>query len=139
MTWTAPEITRPYPPQAAGERATLEGYLEFRHLAEAERAWFRREFRGERLDSPYARDGHRDAALEEAGAGGAEADYARLIAEPELARRAVAGAALDDEFTHAEFGRESLRGVFNHLIGECARHNGHADLLRQCIDGATGD
>jgi hypothetical protein len=85
MTWTAPEITRPCPPEAAGERATLEGYLEFhratllwkcagldgeqlarrsvppsslsllglvRHLAEAERAWFRREFRGERLEQP---------------------------------------------------------------------------------------
>jgi Protein of unknown function (DUF664) len=172
MTWTAPQITRPYPPQAAAERATLEGYLEFhratllwkcagldgeqlarrsvppsslsllglvRHLAEAERAWFRREFRGERLNSPYARDGHPDAAFDEAAAGGAKADYARLVEESALARQAVAGASLDDEFTHAEFGRESLRGVFNHLIEEYARHNGHADLLRQCIDGATGD
>jgi hypothetical protein len=172
MSWTAPEIERPFPPQAAAERATLEGYLEFhratllwkcagldgeqlarrpvapsnlsllglvRHLAEAERAWFRREFRGERLTGLYSNEDFPDAAFEDARADRAEADYGRLIEESGLARQAVAGASLDEEFTHAEFGRESLRGLYTHMIEEYARHNGHADLLRQCIDGTTGD
>jgi len=172
VIWTAPEVSRPDPPQAASERDTLEGYLEFhratlpwkcagltgeqlarrsvppsslsllglvRHLAAAERAWFRQEFRGEKLPGVYGTDDRPDAAFDDASAAGAEADLARLAAESELARQAVAEASLDDEFTHAEFGRESLRGVFNHLIEEYARDNGHADLLRQCIDGATGD
>jgi hypothetical protein len=172
MSWTAPEIDRPFPPQAAAERATLEGHLDFhratllwkcaglngeqlarravppsnlsllglvRHLAEAERAWFRREFRGERLTGLYSNADFPDAAFEEARAGGAEDDYGRLIEESDLARKAVATASLDEEFTHAEFGRESLRGLYNHLIEEYARHNGHADLPCQCIDGTTGD
>jgi hypothetical protein len=33
----------------------------------------------------------------------------------------------------------SLRWIFQHMIEEYARHNGHADLLRECIDGSTGD
>ena len=44
----------------------------------------------------------------------------------------------DRTFTDADGDRISLRYVFNHMIGEYARHNGHADLLRQCIDGVTG-
>jgi hypothetical protein len=49
----------------------------------------------------------------------------------------VAGASLDEEFTGG--GRTmSLRWVYTHMIEEYARHNGHADLLRQRIDGATG-
>ena len=32
----------------------------------------------------------------------------------------------------------SLRMVYVHMIGEYARHNGHADLLRESIDGVTG-
>jgi len=52
-------------------------------------------------------------------------------------RKAVARASLDDEFTGG--GRTlSLRWVYTHMIEEYARHNGHADLLRQRIDGATG-
>ncbi|MEO5742999.1 MAG: DUF664 domain-containing protein, partial [Terracoccus sp.] len=35
-------------------------------------------------------------------------------------------------------GPYSLRYVYLHLIGEYARHNGHADLVRERIDGATG-
>ena len=41
-------------------------------------------------------------------------------------------------FIHPDGDEISLRLVFNHLIAEYARHNGHADLLRQCIDGVTG-
>jgi Protein of unknown function (DUF664) len=54
------------------------------------------------------------------------------------ARQAVAGAALDEEFTGGRGRILSLRWVYAHMIEEYARHNGHADLLRQRIDGATG-
>jgi hypothetical protein len=33
----------------------------------------------------------------------------------------------------------SLRWIMTHMVEEYARHNGHADLLRECIDGKTGD
>jgi hypothetical protein len=59
--------------------------------------------------------------------------------EWDLVRKAAARASLDDEFTHEQAGPISVRWVYNHLIEEYARHNGHADLLRQAIDGVTGE
>jgi hypothetical protein len=50
----------------------------------------------------------------------------------------VARASLDDEFTAGPGRTLSLRWVYTPMIEEYARHNGHADLLRQRIDGATG-
>jgi hypothetical protein len=40
---------------------------------------------------------------------------------------------------HEQFGAMSLRWVYNHMIAEYARHIGHADLLRELIDGSTGE
>jgi hypothetical protein len=61
-------------------------------------------------------------------------------AEYERSREIVGGASsLDETGTHAATGNPvSLRWVMVHLIGEYAHHNGHADLLRERIDGATG-
>ena len=55
----------------------------------------------------------------------------------QLADRAVAGRSLDDV---VESGGDpfSLRFVHLHLVGDYARHNGHADLVREHVDGATG-
>lgn len=110
-----------------------------RHLADAERAWFRRYFRGERLPEVYARADRPDAAFTEAEPAGAEGDVGRLVAEWDAARQAVAGTSLDERFVHEQFGEMSLRWVYNHMIAEYARHIGHADLLRELIDGATGE
>ena len=52
---------------------------------------------------------------------------------------AVAGRGLDETFFHSVRDvRMSVRWVYLHMIEEYARHNGHADLLRERIDGATG-
>jgi Protein of unknown function (DUF664) len=56
----------------------------------------------------------------------------------QLARKAVARASLDDEFTGGRGRTLSLRWVYTHMIEEYARHIGHADLLRQRVDGTTG-
>jgi Protein of unknown function (DUF664) len=50
----------------------------------------------------------------------------------------VADASLDDEFTGGRGYVLSLRWVYTHMIEEYARHNGHADLLRERVDGSTG-
>jgi hypothetical protein len=63
---------------------------------------------------------------------------AAFTEECDLARRAVVRASLDDEFIGGRGRALSLRWVYAHMIEEYARHNGHADLLRQRIDGATG-
>jgi uncharacterized damage-inducible protein DinB len=109
-----------------------------RHLSKVERTWFRQRFAGERIDTLYSTQQRPDADFEDVDPARAEQDYARLLAEQEAARRAAAGASLDSTFVHADGDDISLRLVFNHMIGEYARHNGHADLIRQYIDGVTG-
>jgi Protein of unknown function (DUF664) len=110
-----------------------------RHLADAERAWFRRYFRGEQIPEVYARTDAPNAAFDDVEAAVAEADIGRLMAEWDSSRLAVAGASLEDRFVHEQYGEMSLRWIYNHMIAEYARHIGHADLLRQLIDGGTGE
>jgi uncharacterized damage-inducible protein DinB len=120
----------------AGSNLSLLGLV--RHLAKVERVWFRRRFRGEQIDNLYSTLDRPDADFEDVNPAHAEADHAQLLAEQATARQAVAGASLDATFIHADGDEVSLRFVFNHMIGEYARHNGHADLLRQYVDGVTG-
>jgi uncharacterized damage-inducible protein DinB len=168
VSWTAPEVNRIGEPFTGLERGVLEGFLDWhrstllwkctgltaeqlalqsvppsnlsllgivRHMADVERAWFRIRFRGEPLPRMYD---YEDAAFEHADPARAEADFAAFTVECDLARKAAAGASLDDEFTVRSGRILSLRWVYTHMIEEYARHNGHADLLRQRIDGATG-
>jgi hypothetical protein len=68
-----------------------------------------------------------------------QADFARYAQECEAARKAVAGVSLEEEFyLQNTVGPLNLRRALNMMIEEYARHNGHADLLRQAIDGSTG-
>lgn len=107
-----------------------------RHLAKVERIWFRERFRGERFDPMYP--GAKDADFHDGDPADAEADYTRLLREQDLARAAVQGASLDDTF---DLGGEpfSLRLIHLHMIQEYSRHNGHADFLREQLDGVTGN
>jgi hypothetical protein len=108
-----------------------------RHLAKVERRWFRERFAGEKLDAPYDPALGADADFDDLDPARASNDYARLLDEFRRADAAVAVASLDDTFPLD--GEEcSLRFVYLHMIGEYARHNGHADLLRERIDGVTG-
>jgi len=120
----------------SGANLSLLGLI--RHLAKVERIWFRRRFRGEQIDNLYSTSERPDADFEDLDPAQAEADYAQLLAEQEVARQATAGAPLDATFIHPDGDEVSLRLVFNHMIAEYARHNGHADLIRQCVDGVTG-
>ena len=57
-----------------------------------------------------------------------------------IADEVLAGVDLDETRFHVRFDVDlSVRWIVTHLIEEYARHNGHADLLRERIDGATGD
>ena len=141
--WRAPPVDRSFPDLRSEERAGLEQWLDFhratlltkcagltaeqlkqravppsrlsllglvRHMTEVERWWFRR------LDA--------------------------FRAECESARAAAAGLSLDTVVPgrgHHPDRRFDIRWIFVHMIEEYARHNGHADLLRECIDGVTGD
>jgi Protein of unknown function (DUF664) len=111
-----------------------------RHMAEVERSWFRRRFGGQpELGDLYCNDEFPDGDFDLAEASGAEADFATFTRECELARRTAEGRSLDDTFIHPRGGIYDLRWVYLHMIEEYARHNGHADILRERIDGVTGD
>jgi uncharacterized damage-inducible protein DinB len=127
--------TRSVPPSTM----SLLGMI--RHMADCERGWFRRVMAGEDAPPLYGAEGERDAAWDGA------------VADPDLVEQAWA--AWRDEVAFAEkftaeasdlgmLGRMSngqelpLRELLVHMIEEYARHCGHADLLRERIDGRVG-
>lgn len=107
-----------------------------RHMTKVERTWFRQRFAGEPVGPPFGED--KAADFERVDPARAAADYARLTEEFKHADAAVANASLDDTFSH-DGELMSLRLIYLHMIEEYARHLGHADLLREQIDGATGE
>jgi uncharacterized damage-inducible protein DinB len=154
-----------------GERAMLEGWLEFhrvtlllkceglddagrkarpvptsllslhgllRHMAEVERNWFRRVLTRESDAPPIWYDlAIEDSELVPLDDADWEADLAAWHAECEHSRAAAAAHQLDD--TGIRHGEPcSLRWIYTHMIEEYARHNGHADLIRELVDGSAG-
>ncbi len=110
-----------------------------RHMAEVERSWFRRVIDGEDVPLVWSGDGDFQVAYDAATATRAEA-FAAWEAEVAHARRIEAEApSLDATGVDRMSGEAySLRLVMLHMIQEYARHNGHADLLREGIDGTVG-
>jgi uncharacterized damage-inducible protein DinB len=154
-----------------GERAMLEGWLEFhrttlllkceglgdaerkarpiatsrlslhglvRHMGEVERGWFRRVLEREPEAPPIWFDpAVEDSELVPLDDADWEADREAWSEECEASRRAAAAHGLDDEgLRHGD--PCTLRWIYTHMIEEYARHNGHADLLRELLDGSVG-
>jgi len=120
-------------------RLSLLGLV--RHMVDVERWWFRMHAAGEDIGFIYDPDsvGLDFEAVEDADA---EENLTTFRLECEAARVAVARRALDvivpSRGDHPERERD-IRWIYVHMIEEYARHNGHADLLREAIDGSTGD
>ncbi|MGW0334978.1 DinB family protein [Streptomyces sp. NPDC003011] len=113
-----------------------------RHMADVERNWFRKVLAGEDPGPIYYSDEDPDGEFHLTEADTWQEAYATWQAEIEVARRNAARFALDD--LSQGKGRSTgepfnLRWIYTHMIEEYARHNGHADLVRECLDGATGD
>jgi len=110
-----------------------------RHMAEVERHWFRRVIDGQTIRHVWSHEWDFQAAYDASGSNRAEA-FTAWRAEIETAREIEAGVgSLDDVFPVASWECDaSLRTVMLHLIHDYARHNGHADLLREGIDGVVG-
>ena len=117
---------------------TLIGLVQ--HLAEVERNWFRRVLTGQQLPAIYAPDadpqGH-DGGFDlypDVSFASARATWEGEIA----AGRAACAERHLDHTSPVLGGRVTLRWIYTHMIAEYARHDGHADLIRECLDGATG-
>ena len=110
-----------------------------RHMAEVERTWFRRVINAEDIPLRWSDDGDFQAAYDASASTRSEA-FAAWQAEVEHSRRIEREAeSLDVIGYQASWDEDvSLRLVMLHLIHEYARHNGHADFLREAIDGTVG-
>ncbi|MFS8200010.1 DinB family protein [Streptomyces sp. CWNU-52B] len=168
-------IERTEPATDAGERAMLEGWLDYqratlalkceglddaqlrtasvppselsllglvRHMADVERSWFRRVLANDDAGPIYYSDEDPDGEFHPGGSDTWAEAYATWQGEIAIARGNAARLGLDDlsegrsRYTGKPF---NLRWIYTHLIEEYARHNGHADLLRERVDGVTGD
>ena len=123
--------------ERSAEPSTLSLIGLVRHMAEVERGWFCGRYFGAELGNLYCSDSSPDGDFDEADAARAEQDLAIYKEEVAKAREATAGHSLDETFRLPDQD-VSLRWIYLHMIEEYARHNGHADLLRQRIDGAVG-
>jgi uncharacterized damage-inducible protein DinB len=111
-----------------------------RHMTEVERGWFRRTLAGQDAPPIYRTEDDPDG------------EFNRAVVDPQLVEEAWATLheeqAFSDRFIeeHDDLGlvvahrgeQVSFREILVHMIEEYARHNGHADLLRECIDGRVG-
>ncbi|WP_354639290.1 DinB family protein [Kitasatospora camelliae] len=116
---------------------SLHGLI--RHLAGVERWWLRIQFAGEDVPLLYYSDDDPDQDFDRLDGDVSQA-LAVWRAECERSREIVAATpSLDATGTHRASGQPvALRRILVHMIAEYARHNGHADLLRERIDGSTG-
>ncbi len=109
-----------------------------RHCAEVERSWARRCLQRQTVDHLFCDDDNMDGDFDLVDDADVQQAFGLWEAECAHADEVLAGLGLDDNgIRHGE--EVSVRWVLVHLIEEYARHNGHADLLRECLDGVTGD
>lgn len=113
-----------------------------RHMADVEHYWFREMLAGQdippRFHSAADPDGDFDGAAADADA--VDEAWRAWREEVAFAESFVRNAAdLDATGDAKQRGAMSLRWVLVHMIEEYARHNGHADFLRERIDGTTGE
>jgi len=111
-----------------------------RHMTLVEWWWFQRIFDARDAPEPISTKEDRDADFNDLRPGEADADLDRFRDQCDVSRGIVAAAkSLDTLAASTARGEVSLRWIMIHMIEEYARHNGHADLLRELIDGAVGE
>ena len=111
-----------------------------RHMAHVERVWFRIRFAGQDVPRLYQTPDEPDADFDAAIADQAVVDEAWASWRAEVAFAEEFFGDHDLDLVAHDGGGDpiSLRELMVHMIEEYARHNGHADLLRECIDGRVG-
>jgi uncharacterized damage-inducible protein DinB len=125
-------------PAVAPSTLTLLGLV--RHMADVERGWFRRRLGGEDAPPLYYSDDDPDGDFDNLDPAAVDDAFAAWRAECARAREITESLpSLDVMITDRVGRRLSARWVLIHMVEEYARHNGHADLLRERIDGVTGE
>lgn len=122
--------TAAVPPSALTPLGTIK------HLTGVERFWFSIDFADQDLPWPWPEDDPHGAFGLEPG-DTVESVLTAYAAECRRSQESVAAAGLD-EVARSEGMDFTLRYAYQHMIEETARHCGHLDLLRECLDGTTG-
>ncbi len=130
-------VSRPVEPSTL----SISGLI--KHLALVEESWFQSVFTGGELAEPWASapfDRDKDWEFNSASADRISDLIAMYTSACEMSLQVVNGADSLDQMSAKEtrHGRVSLRWILLHMIEETARHAGHADLIRERIDGSTG-
>ncbi|MCF1597937.1 DinB family protein [Streptomyces muensis] len=142
LAWKCEGLTDAQLRTASVEPSELSLMGLVRHMAEVERIWFRQVLMAEDPGPIYYSEEDPDGEFHLTEADTWEEAYATWQAEIDIARRNAAGFGLDDlsKGRSRPSGEQfNLRWILTHMIEEYARHNGHADLVRERVDGATGD
>jgi len=119
----------------ASSKLSLHGLV--RHMAEVERNWFQRTLLDNSAPPIWFDPAIEDSELVPLDDADWESDLAAWEGECEASRRAAVGRDLGYCGTRRGVPC-SLRWIYTHMIEEYARHNGHADLIRELVDGAVG-
>ncbi|MGH2448610.1 MAG: DinB family protein [Chloroflexota bacterium] len=113
-----------------------------RHMAGVERWWFRIHVGGQDLEHIFFTEDNLEGDFNDLDPNQAEQNIEAYRREIDLARQAAAGKHLDEAvFSRGDHPDRqfNVRTIYLHMIEEYARHNGHADLIRERIDGVIGD
>jgi Protein of unknown function (DUF664) len=110
-----------------------------RHMTIVEWSWFEKVFAGRSTPEPISTDHDVDADFNDLDPGRAMEDIERFGRQCDISREIIAVTPSMDEVAAAYKETLSLRWIMVHMIEEYARHNGHADFLRELIDGAVGE
>jgi hypothetical protein len=125
--------TRPF----ASSPLSLLGIV--RHMTYVEQVWFETIFAGADTAAYYVSAGDNDADFNDLESDAAETVFDLFQEVTSVSSTLAAGHPLDEMAKKSRRGREvDLRWIYLHMIEEYARHCGHADLIREMIDGATG-
>jgi len=114
---------------------TLQGLV--RHLTKVEHVWFVQVLAERDEPAPFGFPQVRDGDFRLADSNGLDADVTDYLAACQRSREIFAAVSPDDIRHHHRFGQIDVRWVMLHMIREYAQHNGHADIIRECIDGTT--
>jgi uncharacterized damage-inducible protein DinB len=142
LIWKCEDLTAEQLRRRAVPPSTLSLLGLVRHMAEVERGWFRQAFLGEDMPDLYDRSADEDADFNDIDQADPTEAFNAFERECAASRQVVAQAPSLDVLSKQASERTgqpwSLRWIVTHMIEEYARHNGHADLLRERVDGSTG-
>ncbi len=110
-----------------------------RHMTFVEWSWFEKVFAATGSPQPFDTSHDVDSDFNDLDPTRVPEDMERFVRQCDVSRAIVAGADSFDQLAAKSRDAVSLRWIVVHMIEEYARHNGHADLLRELIDGAVGE